>query len=71
MIENMPLDQMPKVEFQQELQLSGETQHLAHVSDLKSWVLLLAKGSVQDVQEQMVMQFGKWLKKNVGEIVVA
>lgn len=59
------------IEFQQELQLSGETQHLAHVSDLRSWVLLLAKGSVQDVQEQMVMQFGKWLKKNVGEIVVA
>jgi len=52
------------VEFQQELLLSGETQHLAHVSDLKSWVLLLAKGSVTDVQEQMGKQFAKWMKKS-------
>ena len=59
------------IEFQQELAISGTTQHLAHVSDLKSWVLLLSKGSVKDVQEQIVLQFEKWLKKNIVEIVTA
>ena len=47
------------VEFQQELQIDGEFQHLAHVAEFKSWVLLLSKGSVEDVQEQIQVQFGK------------
>ena len=59
------------VEFQQELSLSGEVQHLAHASDLKSWVLLLSKGPIKDVQEQIVLQFEKWLKKNMTEIVMS
>lgn len=58
------------IEFQQELDIHGEIQHLAHVSELKSWVLLLSKGSTTDVQEQMALQLGKWLKKNGGEIVM-
>ena len=59
------------IEFQQELAIDGTIQHLAHVSDLKSWVLLLSKGSLKDVQEQIVLQFEKWLKKNIIEIVTA
>jgi hypothetical protein len=58
------------IEFQQELDIRGEIQHLAHVSELKAWVLLLSKGSTTDVQEQMAVQLGKWLKKNGGEIVM-
>uniref|UniRef100_A0A6C0IIA9 Uncharacterized protein n=1 Tax=viral metagenome TaxID=1070528 RepID=A0A6C0IIA9_9ZZZZ len=58
------------IEFQQELDIRGEIQHLAHVSELKAWVLLLSKGSITDVQEQMAVQLGKWLKKNGGEIVM-
>lgn len=58
------------IEFQQELDIRGEIQHLAHVSELKAWVLLLSKGSTTDVQEQMAVQLGKWLKKNGGEIVL-
>ena len=57
------------VEFQQELLIDGEFQHLAHVAGFKSWVLLLSKGSTVDVQEQIVEQLGKWLKKNEDEIV--
>ena len=56
------------VEFQQELAVDGEFQHLCHVSDWKSWVLLLAKGPTSDVQEQIMEQFQKWYKKNEGEL---
>jgi hypothetical protein len=53
------------IEFQQELQIDGEFQHLAHVAGFKSWILLLAKGSMSDVQEQILEQLEKWFKKNV------
>jgi hypothetical protein len=56
------------IEFQQELQIDGEFQHLAHVAGFKSWVLLLAKGSVEDVQEQIMEQLGRWFKKNEEEL---
>ena len=56
------------VEFQQELNMDGEFQHLAHISDFKSWVLLLSKGSVKDIQEQILTQFQKWWKKNNTEL---
>ena len=59
------------VEFQQELEIDGEFQHLAHVCELKPWILLLSKGDVEDVQGQIATQFEKWLKKNYGELVVA
>jgi hypothetical protein len=52
------------IEFQQELQIDGEFQHLSHVAGLKSWVLLLSKGPVDDVQEQIMEQLEKWWKKN-------
>lgn len=57
------------VEFQQELNISGEFQHLAHVAGFKSWVLLLSKGSVKDVQEQIMEQLQKWFNKNEGGLV--
>lgn len=57
------------VEFQQELKIDGEFQHLAHVAGFKSWVLLLSKGSVTDVQEQIVEQLTKWFKKNGDDII--
>jgi hypothetical protein len=57
------------VEFQQELKIDGEFQHLAHVSGFKSWVLLLSKGSLTDVQEQMIEQLTKWFKKNEDELL--
>jgi hypothetical protein len=57
------------VEFQQELHVAGEFQHLAHVAGFKSWVLLLSKGSVKDVQEQIMEQLQKWYKKNEGDLV--
>jgi len=56
------------IEFQQELQIDGEFQHLAHVAGFKSWVLLLSKGSVADVQEQIMEGLEKWAKKNSDEL---
>jgi hypothetical protein len=57
------------IEFQQELDINGEFQHLAHVADLKSWILLLCKGSVSDVQEQIMEQLEKWFNKNGDELI--
>jgi hypothetical protein len=57
------------IEFQQELNISGEFQHLAHVAGFKSWVLLLSKGSMKDVQEQIMEQLQKWFNKNEEELV--
>ena len=59
----LPVDAIV-IEFQQELSLRGEMQHLAHVSDLRSWVLLLARGTAQDVENQMIEQLEKWGKRN-------
>ena len=56
------------IEFQQELLIDGEFQHLAHVAGFKSWVLLLSKGSAVDVQEQIMEQLEKWFKKNEDEL---
>ena len=56
------------IEFQQELKIDGEFQHLAHVSGFKSWVLLLSKGNEKDVQEQILEQLTKWFNKNEDEI---
>ena len=50
------------VEFQQELHITGECQHLAHVAGFTSWVLLLSKGFVE---EQMIEQMEKWFNKNL------
>jgi len=58
------------IEFQQELALQGECQHLCHVADLNSWVLLLSKGSLSDVQNQIMEQLEKWMKKNSLELMV-
>ncbi len=57
------------IEFQQELKIDGEFQHLAHVAGFKSWVLLLSKGNDKDVQEQIMEQLGKWFNKNEDEII--
>jgi len=58
------------IEFQQELEIEGEFQHLCHVADLKSWVLLLAKGSTTDVQDQIMEQLQTWYKKNEYELLL-
>jgi hypothetical protein len=52
------------VEFQQELEIDGECQHVAQVSGLRPWVLLLSKGRKKDVQDQIMEQLEKWWKKN-------
>jgi len=57
------------IEFQQELSIDGEFQHLCHISDWKSWIHLLAKGSDADVQAQIMEQLAKWYKKNAYELL--
>jgi hypothetical protein len=57
------------IEFQQELLIDGEFQHLAHIAALHSWVLLLSKGTLEDVQEQIMEQLSKWFKKNGDEFI--
>ena len=52
------------IEFQQELEMTGENQHLAHVCELQSWVLLLSKGPVQQVQQQIMKELNRWFTKN-------
>jgi hypothetical protein len=44
------------IEFQRELKMDGECQHLTHVAGFTSCLLFLAKGSVEDVHEQMIEQ---------------
>ncbi len=57
------------VEFQQELLIDGEFQHLAHIAGFKSWVLLLSKGPMDDVQDQIMEQLERWFKKNGDELI--
>jgi hypothetical protein len=55
------------IEFQQELEVRGDLQHLAHVCELRSWVLLLSKG---DVEKQIEQELSRWLVKHEDEIKV-
>ena len=48
------------IEFQQELKINGEFQHLAHVAGFTSWVLLLSKGSMVDIQNQIIEHLERW-----------
>lgn len=50
------------IEFQQELGLSGTAQHLAHVTQLSPWILLLSRGTRSAVQDQVFIQFKRWWK---------
>jgi hypothetical protein len=52
------------VEFQQELEMDGECQHVAHISGMRPWILLLSKGRKKDIQDQIMEQLEKWWKKN-------
>lgn len=65
-----PIWALPKeacvVEFQQELKLQGESQHVAHMAELIPWVLLLAKGD--DVQDQIMEQLEKWYRRSAHHI---
>jgi hypothetical protein len=56
------------VEFHQELKLQGESQHVAHMAELIPWVLLLAKGGVEDVQNQIMEQLEKWYRRSAHHI---
>jgi len=58
------------VEMQQELAVDGEFQHMCHIAELKSWVLLLAKGSLSDVQDQVIEQMEKWFRKSSFELLM-
>jgi hypothetical protein len=68
-----PLWALPKaacvIEFQQELNMTGELQHLAHITELQSWVLLLSKGTKEQVEKQMIQEVSRWLVKNEDSIV--
>ena len=67
-----PIWALPKeacvVEFQQELKLQGESQHVAHMAELIPWVLLLSKGTVEDVQDQIMEQLEKWYRRSAHHI---
>jgi hypothetical protein len=53
------------IEFQQELSITGECQHMAHVCELKSWVILVSKGSVE---KQIMAELGRWMIQHDDEI---
>lgn len=63
-----PIWRLPKgavlLEFQQELAVSGECQHVAHVADLSSWIMLLSKDSVEGVREAILSCIKGWWVKH-------
>jgi len=69
-----PLWALPKgayvIEFQQELEVHGELQHIAHVSELRPWIFLLSKGSESVVQKQMMNDITKWVISHEDEIEI-
>lgn len=56
------------VEFQQELEVHGTIQHLAHISEVRSYVLLLSKGSYTTVQKHMIRSLTTWFIAHEDEI---
>ncbi len=53
------------IEFQQELQIDGQFQHLAHVSGFKSWIFLLSKASESEIQNKILESCKKWVSENL------
>jgi hypothetical protein len=58
------------IEFQKDNQkeIDGEFQHLAHVSSLKSWVYLLTHKKKQDIKQEVLEGITKWFNKNSDEL---
>lgn len=63
-----PLWLLPKnavlLEFQPELTVDGECQHVCHVADIASWIFLLSKGSITQQQTAIADDLEKWWKKH-------
>ena len=58
------------IEFQQELQIDGQFQHLAHVAGFKSWIYLLSKASESELQNKILESFIKWVDTNSNELIL-
>jgi len=56
------------IEFQQEVEITGENQHLAHVCELQSWILLLSKGTQVQVEKQIVQELSRWMIQHEDKI---
>lgn len=54
----------PVLEFQNELKVVGDFQHFAAAADLECWFMPLHKGPTDDLQSQIAIQVGEWLKVN-------
>jgi hypothetical protein len=52
------------IEFQQELKLHGESQHVFAMAHLVPWIMMLSKGTVVNVQDQIMIQLKRWGVKN-------
>jgi len=52
------------------VEVSGNLQHIAHISELRSWVFLLSKGSVAHVQKQVMNHITKWFLSHEDEIEI-
>ena len=53
------------IELQNELEMSGEMQHVAHAAELTSWIFPLHKGGATDVQNQLTKALTRWISKNL------
>jgi len=49
------------LEFQNELKVDGEFQHMAAAAELDSWVMTLYKGDAEDMRGQASKQFKAWI----------
>jgi hypothetical protein len=58
------------LEFQPEVEVCGDLQHIAHISELRSWVFLLSKGSIAHVQKQVMNHITKWVLSHEDEIEI-
>jgi hypothetical protein len=49
------------VEFQNELKVDGEFQHMAAAADFDSWIMTLHKGTHEDMSNQAIKQLKGWI----------
>ena len=56
------------IEFQREIELDGELQHIAHISGLKSWIYFINEESDSEIQDKIIESIRKWINKNEDEL---
>lgn len=58
------------IEYQYDTTFYGDFQHIAHISELKSWIIPITNKDIDTVHRQILIQTNKWFQNNTHELYI-